>query len=353
MRTTVAFLLLPLCLTGAQECDTRISVARTHHFAALPKGALSRQRASRAGMIRIPAGDFRMGSERGQTEDARPVHRVHVDGFWMDSTDVTNTEFDRFVRATGYVTVAERKPDAAEFPDADPKDLVPGSVVFTPPKGPVGLDDYKGWWSWVPGASWRHPEGPKTNLAGRENHPVVQVAWEDAVAYANWAGKRLPTEAEWEFAARGGLDQQMYVWGSELKAGGRFQANTFQGHFPNHNTGEDGFASTSPVGAFPANKFGLSDMAGNVWQWCADWYRADYYQQLASAGNLVRNPQGPETSYDPDEPGIPKRVQKGGAFLCTDQYRTRYMPGSRGKGEPGTATNHTGFRCVRSVRSTN
>jgi sulfatase modifying factor 1 len=297
-------------------------------------------------MVWIASGDFWMGDEHSEMVDARPVHRVHVDGFWIDATDVTNAEFEQFVKATGYVTVAERKPTTGEFPGVPQEKLVPGSVVFSPPKSAVPLNDYSGWWAWVPGANWRHPEGPGSSIAGKANHPVVQVAWEDAKAYARWAGKRLPTEAEWEFAARGGLDRQPFVWGSEFKPKGAWQANTFQGHFPDHNSAEDGFSGTSPVKSFPPNGFGLYDMAGNVWQWCADWYRADYYAELAKAG-IARNPQGPPNSVDPDEPGVPKRVQKGGSFLCTDQYCTRYMPGTRGKSDPETATNHAGFRCAK------
>jgi len=293
-------------------------------------------------MVWIAGGEFWMGTEHSESNDARPVHKVRVDGFWMDPTDVTNAQFEQFVKATGYITVAERRPTA---------ELAPGSVVFSPPSGAVPLDDYSAWWKWVDGADWRHPEGPKSSIAGKENHPVVQVAWADAQAYAKWAGKRLPTEAEWEFAARGGLERQSYVWGSELKPAGVWQANTFQGHFPDHNSAEDGYRGTSPVRSFPANGYGLYDMAGNVWQWCADWYRADYYNELAKRGALVSNPQGPADSFDPDEPGVSKRVQKGGSFLCTDQYCTRYMPGTRGKGEPETATNHVGFRCVRNNKS--
>jgi formylglycine-generating enzyme required for sulfatase activity len=249
-----------------------------------------------------------------------------------------------------YVTIAERQPDARDFPGAPPENLVAGSVVFTPPPAPVPLEDHFGWWSYVKGANWRHPEGPNSDLKGREKHPVVHVAYDDALAYARWAGKRLPTEAEWEFAARGGLDRKPFVWGDEFKPGGKFQANTFQGHFPDHNTAEDGFAGTSPVGWFPANGFGLFDMAGNVWEWTSDWYRADYYQSLAATKQVARNPQGPSDSLDPSEPGTKKRVQKGGSFLCTDQYCARYMPGGRGKGDPDTGTNHLGFRCARSAR---
>lgn len=300
------------------------------------------------GMVWIPGGEFSMGCEDAAMRDARPFHRVAVDGFWMDQTEVTNEEFARFVKATGYVTVAERKPEAKDFPGAPAENLVPGSVVFTPPDTKVPLDDHFVWWRYVPGASWRHPNGPESDLKGKEKNPVVHIAYEDAEAYAKWAGKRLPTEAEFEFAARGGLDRKRFVWGDEFKPGGKFQANTFQGHFPNKNTGEDGFITTSPVGSFPANAFGLFDMAGNVWEWTSDWYRPDYYRMLAATKQVARNPQGPTDSLDPSEPGVAKRVQKGGSFLCTDEYCTRYMPGARGKGEPDTGTNHLGFRCARS-----
>ena len=311
------------------------------------------------GMVWIPGGEFSMGcnvpsegvctmATMNAVNDAQPIHRVYVDGFWMDENDVTNAEFEKFVKATGYITVAERTPTKQEFPDASPEDLVAGSVVFSPPAGPVPLDDYRQWWSYVKGANWRHPEGPQSDLKGKENCPVVQVAYEDALAYAKWTSKRLPTESEWEFAARGGLAGKAYVWGDQFKLGGKFMANTYQGQFPVKDTGEDGFAGISPVRSFPPNGYGLYDMAGNVWQWCSDWYRSDYFQQLAAEGDVSHNPQGPETSFDPAEPGVSKRVQKGGSFLCTDQYCTRYMVGTRGKSEPSTATNHAGFRCVRS-----
>ena len=300
------------------------------------------------GMIWIPGGEFSMGAEDPDMSDARPFHRVAVDGYWMDQTEVTNEEFGRFVKATGYVTVAERKPDARDFPGASPENLVPGAVVFTPPSTTVPLNDHYVWWSYVRGANWHHPEGPTSDLKGREKHPVVHVAYEDAEAYANWAGKRLPTEAEFEFAARGGLDRKRFAWGNDFKPGGQFQANTYQGHFPDKNTGADGFIGTAPVGTFVANRFGLFDMAGNVWEWTSDWYRPDYYQTLAAQKKVARNPQGPADSFDPSDPGVAKRVQKGGSFLCTDEYCARYMPGGRGKGEPNTGTNHAGFRCVRS-----
>jgi formylglycine-generating enzyme required for sulfatase activity len=284
--------------------------------------------------------------------DARPIHRVYVDGFWMDKTDVTNEEFARFVKATGYVTIAERKPTAEDFPGAPLENLVAGSVVFSPPEHPVPLNDHFQWWSYVKGANWRHPEGPKSNLKGREKYPVVQVAYPDAEAYANWAGKRLPTEAEWEFAARGGLAGKRYPWGNEFQPSGKWMANTHQGHFPVTDTGADGYVGIAPVAQFAPNSYGLYDMAGNVWQWTSDWYRPDYYQQLAAAGGVARNPRGPDTPYDPAEPTEKKKVHRGGSFLCTDQYCARYVVGTRGKGEPTTGTNHLGFRCLMRATAT-
>jgi formylglycine-generating enzyme required for sulfatase activity len=264
----------------------------------------------------------------------------------MDATEVTNNEFSAFVKATGYITVAERKPTRAEFPDAKEEDLVTGSVVFTPPPGAVPLDNFLRWWSYVGKADWRHPTGPASTIAGKGNYPVVQIAWVDAEAYAKWAGKRLPTEAEWEFAARGGKAGELYTWGDELSPGGRWMANTFQGRFPGHDLAEDGFAGIAPVAQYPPNGFGLYDMAGNVWEWCSDWYRSDYYVQL-SARELSVNPAGPATPYNEAAPGEREKVQRGGSFLCTDQYCTRYMVGTRGKGEWRSAANHIGFRCVR------
>src|SRR5262245_10476871 len=336
----------------AVQCDEGISAAR--RGAAAPSGASAApaQAAQHApapdGMVWIPGGEFAMGSE--VFPDAQPVHRVAVDGFWMDTTEVTNAEFDRFARATGYVTVAERVPRAEDYPGAPPENLVAGSVVFSPPPTEVPLDDHYRWWTYTRGANWRHPEGPGTAIEGRMDHPVVHVAGEDVLAYAQWADKRLPTEAEWEFAARGGLDGKPYVWGDDFKPDGKYMANTFQGHFPDKNTADDGWVKTSPVKAFPANGYGLYGMAGNVWEWVTDWYRPDYYARLAASGEVTHNPKGPSDSFDPSQPGVAKRVQKGGSFLCTDQYCSRYMPGGRGKGEPDTGTNHTGFRCVRDPR---
>jgi formylglycine-generating enzyme required for sulfatase activity len=308
------------------------------------------------GMVWIPGGEFSMGAQdppamdevgMQATSDSRPIHRVYVDAFWMDKTDVTNEEFARFIRATKYVTMAERKPKSEDFPGALPENLVPGAVVFSPPHHPIPLNNHYQWWSYVPGASWRHPMGPKSNLSGREQYPVVNLAYEDAEAYAKWAGKRLPTEAEWEFAARGGLSGKLFVWGDEFRPGGKWMANTFQGRFPIMDTGEDGYVGITPVGAFPPNSYGLYDMAGNVWQWVSDWYRPDYYEQLFAAGTVANNPKGPVSSFDPGEPSQPKRVMRGGSFLCTDQYCSRYMVGTRGKGEVSTGTNHLGFRCVK------
>jgi formylglycine-generating enzyme required for sulfatase activity len=312
-------------------------------------------------MVWIPGGEFSMGAQdppdmnpvgMQATRDSRPIHRVYVDGLWMDKTDVTNEEFARFVRATGYVTVAERKPRPEDFPGAPPENLVAGAVVFSPPDHPISLDNFYQWWSYVHGANWRHPEGPDSTIKELENYPVVNVAFEDAQAYAKWAGKRLPTEAEWEFAARGGLWGKPFVWGDDFRPNGKWMANTFQGKFPVENTGEDGHIGTSAVGEYPANGYGLYDMAGNVWQWTSDWYRADYYAQLALAGGVARNPQGPSSFLDPDEPGQQKRVLRGGSFLCTDQYCSRYIVGTRGKGEISTGSNHLGFRCVKDLRST-
>jgi len=309
-----------------------------------------------AGMVWIPGGEFSMGANAPPdmdnvgmkaTQDARPIHRVYVDGFYIDKTDVTNAQFAEFVKATQYVTVAERQPQAEDFPGAPPENLVAGSVVFAPPIHPVPLNNHLQWWTYVKGADWRHPLGPQSDIKGKDNYPVVQVAYTDALAYAKWAGKRLPTEAEWEFAARGGQAGKPFVWGDDLRPHGKWMANTFQGHFPDTDRGDDGYVGVAPVAQFPPNPYGLYDMAGNVWQWTSDWYRPDYYQELAAAGRVARNPQGPNSSYDPAEPRERKKVQRGGSFLCTDQYCSRYILGTRGKGEVSTGTNHLGFRCVK------
>jgi formylglycine-generating enzyme required for sulfatase activity len=300
------------------------------------------------GMVWVPGGTFWMGCDDCNMPDAEPVHLVTVDGFWMDTTPVTNAAFEKFVKATGYKTIAERKPDPKDFPGVPQEKLVAGCAVFSPPPGDVSLENPYAWWQYVAGASWKAPEGPGSSIKGRENHPVVHIAWDDAMAYAKWAGKRLPTEAEFEFAARGGLDRKPFAWGGELKPGGKWAGNIWQGKFPTTNTNDDGYLRTSPVNAFPANGFGLYDMGGNVWQWCSDWYRPDTFQTLASRGT-ARNPKGPDDSFDPQEPGVPKRVQKSGSFLCSDQYCSRYFVGSRGKGAVDSGSSNVGFRCVRYV----
>jgi formylglycine-generating enzyme required for sulfatase activity len=299
------------------------------------------------GMAFVPGGSFWMGCTGcPEMPDAHPIHPVVVDAFWMDETPVTNAEFEAFVKATGYKTVAERPLDPQDFPGVPKQELVPGSIVFTQPGGEVSLRNPQAWWRYVKGASWRTPEGPKSDTRGRADHPVVHVAYEDAAAYAAWAGKRLPTEAEFEFAARGGLDRKPFSWGDELRPAGKLRANIWEGRFPSENTVEDGYHGTSPVKAFPANGFGLFDMGGNVWQWTSDWYRPDTYSRLAMSG-VAENPQGPEDSHDPDEPGARKRVQRGGSYLCSDRYCQRYYVGSRGKGEVSSGSSNLGFRCVK------
>ena len=311
------------------------------------------------GMTWIPGGEFSMGAQDAPhmndvgmhaTLDSRPIHRVYVDGFWMDTTAVTNDEFAAFVEATGYKTVAERTPRAEDYPGAAPENLIAGSVVYAPTEHAVALNDHFQWWSYVKGANWRHPLGPASDIRGKGRYPVVHVAYQDAVAYATWAGKRLPTEAEWEFAARGGLSGKPFVWGDQFVPDGKWLANTYQGQFPvkNTDTAEDGYRGIAPVAQYPPNGYGLYDMAGNVWQWTSDWYRPDYYAVLASMGGVSRNPQGPETPFDPSEPNERKKTHRGGSFLCTDQYCSRYVVGTRGKGEVSTGTNHLGFRCVKS-----
>ncbi len=295
-------------------------------------------------MVRIAGGNFQMGTNDPAFADAQPVHEVRLNSFLMDEHEVTNAEFRKFVKATNYVTIAERKLDPKDFPTVSPESLVPGSAVFTAPGQPVSLDDPLQWWKYVPGASWLHPLGPQSDIEELDDYPVIHVCYEDALAYASWAGKRLPTEAEWKYAAQGNNAGQKYYWGNELKPGGKWMANIFQGGFPDKNTGEDGFMGIAPVKSFPPNAFGLYDMDGNVWEWCSDFYRPDYYSK-----STADNPKGPADSYDPDEPGLVKRVQRGGSFLCSDQYCIRYRPGSRGKGEVNSGSNNLGFRCVKDL----
>ena len=317
--------------------------------------ALQARELSHEGMVWVEGGTFAMGAADAEGRpDESPQHQVKVSGFWMDATEVTNAQFAEFVEATGYITTAERAPDWEELkkqlPPGTPKPhdslLVAASLVFSPPAQPVPLHDAAQWWNWKKGADWRHPQGAGSSIQGKENHPVVQVSWDDATAYAKWAGKRLPTEAEWEYAARGGMKAQVYPWGNEDVERGKPKANTWQGSFPDHNTGWDAFKGLAPVKSFPSNKFGLYDMAGNVWEWCSDWYAADYYQTVASG--QVENPIGPSRSFDPQEPTVPKRVVRGGSFMCHDSYCKGYRVTSRMKTSADTGLEHTGFRCVAS-----
>ena len=288
-----------------------------------------------------------MGSEDFYPEE-RPVHRVAVDGFWMDERPVTAAEFRRFVRETGYVTFCERPLDPALYPDADPDLLVPGSLVFRKTEGPVDLRDFRNWWEYVPGAFWKRPEGPGSTINGRDRHPVVQVAYEDAEAYATWAGKELPTEAEWEYAARGRLDGAVFSWGDEHFPDGKPMANTWQGEFPWQNLKLDGYEGTSPVGSFLPNGYGLYDMTGNVWEWTTDWYQG--HSQLPHSCCASFNPKGGdrEQSYDPCVPEIkiPRKVMKGGSYLCAPNYCRRYRPAARMAQAVDTSTCHLGFRCI-------
>jgi len=303
-------------------------------------------------MVFIPGGEFTMGSDKHYPEEA-PAHRVAVDGFRIDRHTVTNKEFRRFVDATAYVTLAEKPANAANYPGAQPEMLVPSSVVFRKSSGPVDLRNHYNWWTYVAGADWRHPRGPGSSLQGLWDHPVVHVAFEDADAYARWAGKALPTEAEWELAARGGLDDAEYVWGDDFMPGGKPHANTWQGEFPWENLLEDEFEWTAPVGSFPPNGYGLYDMAGNVWEWTTDWYQE--HTKIEHACCTMTNPRGgaEQASYDPRTPGvkIPRKVMKGGSYLCAPNYCRRYRPAARMAQGVDTSTCHLGFRCVVRVEA--
>jgi formylglycine-generating enzyme required for sulfatase activity len=297
-------------------------------------------------MVRIPAGEFLMGSTSFYPEEG-PVHRVALDAFWIDEHPVTVAEFRRFVKDTGHRTLAELAPDAADYPDAAPELLVPGSLVFRRSPGPVDLRDFRNWWEWKPGAFWRRPEGPESNVGGRELHPVVHVSHGDALAYARWAGKDLPTEAEWEYAARGGLEQKVYAWGDEFAPGGRMMANTWQGEFPWQNLLSDGYELTSPVRTFPPNGYGLYDVTGNVWEWTCDWFTPSHRGDADKPCCVPRNPrvESDEGSYAHGE-HIPRRVIKGGSHLCAPNYCLRYRPAARQSEAIDTSTSHIGFRCV-------
>ncbi len=318
--------------------------------ASIPEGKTSHN-----GMVHIKGGTFMMGATDDEGRpDEYPAHKVEIKSFWMDQHEVTNAQFRKFVKATGYVTVAERKPDWEEMKKQLPADtpkppdslLVPGGLVFSPPDHPVPLNNPALWWKWVPGADWRHPEGPGSTIEGKDNFPVVQVSWEDANAYAKWAGKRLPTEAEWEYAARGGLKEKKYPWGDENPETGTPKANTWQGHFPNKNTDWDKFSGLAPVMSFASNDYKLYDMAGNVWEWCSDWYDATYYKSLA--GKVTKDPDGPAESNDPMSPTMPMRVIRGGSFMCNKSYCKGYRVTSRMMSSPDSGLENLGFRCVSS-----
>lgn len=307
------------------------------------------------GMALIPAGTLHMGGDNDQADsDEFPKHEVKIHSFWMDITEVTNREFQKFVQATGYQTIAERPIDweamKQSLPPGTPKPpdslLQPGSLVFQATATPVPLDNPARWWTWVIGANWQHPEGPGSSIEDRMDHPVVHIAWEDAAAYAVWAGKRLPTEAEWEWAARGGLKNQIYPWGNEDVNEGEAKANFWQGIFPFQNEEKDGYFGTSPVKSFIPNDYGLHDMAGNVWEWCSDWYRYDFYQ---SPKAQVANTSGPQESFNPDMPFQQEKVMRGGSFLCNDDYCSGYRNARRMKTSPDSGASHIGFRCVKDL----
>jgi len=317
-----------------------------------PSEIVATERTLPEGMVWIPGGTFRMGSDSHYPEEA-PTHRVKVDGFWIDRTPVTNRQFLRFVKATGYVTFAEVKPDPKDYPGAPPNMLRAGSLVFAPPKPPVDLRDWSQWWQFRFGANWRRPYGPRSSTVGLHDHPVVHIAYRDAEAYAAWVGKELPSEAEWEFAARGGLDGAQFAWGDEFAPGGRQMANTWQGAFPHENLNTDGYGRTSPVDVFPANGYGLQDMIGNVWEWTSDWYSPGHEPEAQKSCCVPENPRGADqaASYDPCQPEIriPRKVLKGGSHLCAPIYCRRYRPAARHPQPIDTSTSHVGFRCVAHI----
>lgn len=308
------------------------------------------------GMVFIPSGTFKMGGNKPQNDVA---YGVYIDGFYMDANEVTNEQFARFVKATGYKTVAERPINWEELkkqlppgtPKPDDKMLLPGSLVFFPSKKIENLYDITQWWTWTTGADWKHPSGPESSIKGLENHPVVHIAYEDAEAYAKWAGKRLPTEAEWEYACRGGKSNHTYAWGDQLAPDGKYLANYFQGTFPNNNTKQDGFEGSAPVKNYPANEFGLYDMIGNVWEWTSDWYTQEIHQvnKSTAVGGVCHNPSGPSKSNDPADPYTPRRVTKGGSFLCSEMYCSNYKPDARMSTAFDSGQSHLGFRCVKDL----
>ncbi|CAN5376507.1 formylglycine-generating enzyme family protein [soil metagenome] len=355
----------PLWLLPALLVAIFLGAAAAHYFkknATDPDDLLTgpAPRSAPPGMVWIPGGTFLMGSDDADVDwkgrplfaDSRPIHKVSITGFFMEIHEVTNDEFAKFVAATGYVTLAEKPVNKDELMktlppgvEPTPEMLVAGSLVFVQPAGPVDLSNTNNWWAIVAGANWRHPQGPNSNIDNKGNHPVVQIAWADAIEYCKWSKKRLPTEAEWEYAARGGLEQKHFTWGDESpEANGKARCNFWQGEFPWKNTAVDGYAGTAPAGSYAPNAYGLHDMAGNVWEWCHDWYMADAYRN-----HEAKNPQGPKSSFDPADNNA-KRIQRGGSFLCNPGFCSRYKPYGRGKGTPFEATSHVGFRCVQDAK---
>jgi formylglycine-generating enzyme required for sulfatase activity len=341
----------PADLASERTLDSKPAAAPIAKFVTPPGPAPE-------GMIWVPGGNAVMGDDQGPP-DERPAHSVTIDGFWMDRTEVTNAAFKKFADATGYLTVAERTPKREDFRglvadvnEIPAENLVAGSICFNPNFDRKTLTkDQPLWplqvWKYVKGANWRHPDGPESSIADRMEHPVVHVAWVDAIAYCQWAHKRLPTEAEWEYAARGGLKNAIYPCGNELQQSGKWTMNIWQGAFPDTHNVQDGFRTTAPVASFTPNGYGLFDMAGNVWEWCHDFYRPDYYRYAP-----LSNPPGPSDSYDPLEPNSPKRVQRGGSFMCSDNYCRGYRVSARMKQDADSGTFHAGFRCVRSPEAT-
>ena len=360
MRTLVCSLISGLWLLACQSESEQSQSVSDKPVVAIPEVSSSIPSQSNikrdsTGMVWIPAGQYAMGGSTQQADtDEFPKHQVKIDGFWMDEHEVTNAQFAEFVNATGYVTIAERPVDWEEIKKQLPPDtpkpadsvLQPGALVFKATNGPVPMNDPGQWWEWVIGADWKHPEGPGSSIEDRMDHPVVQIAWDDASAYAQWMGKRLPTESEWEWASRGGLSEPIYPWGNQSIEQAAQLANFWQGHFPFDNRKDDGYSGTAPVKSYPPNGYGLYDMAGNVWEWCSDWYHIEAYTRMKQIG-VADNPAGPADSFDPQEPYTPKKVVRGGSYLCNDSYCSGYRVSRRMKSSRDSGLNHTWFRCVR------